>query len=108
VAHGLLTDRAQLESLFGDPAAELDRLGTSAEIVMVGGSWLLWHAHRSSTRDVDTARRIASEVVEAVDRVGARHDLSSVWLNDDAAGYRPAGASQRDCEVVYESHLEAV
>ncbi|MEZ5143937.1 MAG: hypothetical protein R2726_15660 [Acidimicrobiales bacterium] len=96
MAHGLLTDRAELESLFDELAAELERLGTSAEIVVVGGSWMLWHAHRSSTRDVDSARRIAAEIVEAVDRVGARHVLSSAWLNDDAAGTRPQGLTTEE------------
>src|SRR5713101_5626284 len=48
MAAGLLRERGELESLFD----ELARLGTSVEVVMVGGAWMLWHAQRASTRDV--------------------------------------------------------
>jgi hypothetical protein len=69
---------------------------------MVGGSWMLWHAHRGATRDVDSARRFANDLSEAVAEVGARHDLSPRWLNDAAAAFWPSGASYDDCQVVYE------
>lgn len=57
MAGGLLNDRGELEALFAELAAELARLETTAEIVMVGGAWMLWHAQRAATRDVDSARR---------------------------------------------------
>lgn len=57
MARGLLSDRRELEVLFEELAEELARLSSSTEVVMVGGSWMLWHAHRASTRDVDSARR---------------------------------------------------
>lgn len=98
---GLLTDRHELESLFDELAVELDRLGLAAEIVMVGGAWMLWRSQRVATRDVDSARRFSSDLTEAVSRVGARHDLSPNWLNDDAAAFWPAGKSFDDCDVVY-------
>lgn len=99
---GLLSDRGELESLFDELAEELTRLGTSAEIVMVGGSWMLWHSQRISTGDVDSARRFDTDLGEAVDRVGARHNLRRGWLNDSAAMFWPSGASYDDCEIVYQ------
>jgi len=68
VEPGLPSDRAGLEALFGELANEVAAPGTSAEVVMVGGSWMLWHAQRASTRDVDSGRRFGTDVTEAVDR----------------------------------------
>jgi hypothetical protein len=102
MARGLLADRSELEALFDELADELAFLGASADVVMVGGAWMLWHSRRASTRDVDSARRFDTDLSGAVDRVGARHDLRPGWLNDAAAPYWPAGASYHDCEVVYE------
>lgn len=99
---GLLTDRNELESLFEELATELEGLGLTAEVVMVGGSWMLWHSRRAATRDVDSAQRFATDLAEAIARVASRHDLSDHWLNDNAAPYWPANASFEDCEVVFE------
>jgi hypothetical protein len=99
---GLLTDRAELEGLFGELADELSSLGVEAEIVMVGGSWMLWHSQRAATRDVDSARRFDVDLTDAIERLGARHDLSKGWLNDAAAAFWPSGASLDDCEIVYQ------
>lgn len=38
---------------------------------MVGGSWMLWHTQRAAPRDVDSARRFATDLTEAINRVGA-------------------------------------
>jgi hypothetical protein len=102
MARGLLSDRSDLEALFDELAEELARRSMTADVVMVGGSWMLWHAQRASTRDVDSARRFEADLSEAVARVGSRHDMRSDWLNDAAAGFWPAGASYDDCRVVYE------
>ncbi len=99
---GLLSDRAELEALFGELADELAALGTSTEVVMVGGSWMLWHAQRASTRDVDSGRRLPTDVTEAVNRVGARHDLRKGWLNDAAAAFWPSGIGYDECTTVFE------
>jgi Nucleotidyltransferase of unknown function (DUF6036) len=99
---GLLSDRGDLEALFDELAAELLRLDVVAEVVMVGGAWLLWHAQRAATRDVDSARRLDSQLTEAIEAVGERHDLRRGWLNDAAAGFWPTGYSYDECEVVYE------
>lgn len=93
MAGGLLQDRGELESLFDELAEELARLSTSVDVVMVGGAWMLWHAQRASTRDVDSARRFDTDLHDAVDRVGARHDLRQGWLNDAAAMFWPSEAS---------------
>lgn len=102
MARGLITNRSELESLFDELAEELARLGTSAEVVMVGGAWMLWNARRASTRDVDSARSLDDDLSEAVDRVGARHELRRGWLNDVAAMFWPSNASYDDCEIVYQ------
>ena len=102
MAPGLLTSRDELESLFDELADELGRLGRSAEVVMVGGSWMLWHAQRASTRDVDSARRLDKGLSEAITRVASRHDLQPGWLNDAAAAFWPAGVRHDECEIVYQ------
>jgi hypothetical protein len=99
---GLLSDRHELEVLFDELASEMKRLRVSAEVVMVGGAWLLWHAQRAATRDVDSARRLDSRLTTAIKAVGERHDLPSGWLNDGAAAFWPVGASFDDCQIVYE------
>ena len=55
-ADGLLHIEVTSELLFGELATELRMLGATADVVMVGGSWMLWQAQRSSTRDVDSDR----------------------------------------------------
>ena len=101
-APGLLNDRGELVALFDELATELDQLGKAAEIVMVGGSWMLWHSQRAATQDVDSARRFTTDLSDAIGRVGPRHHLSAHWLNDNAAAYWPADASFDECEIVYE------
>jgi hypothetical protein len=95
---GLLTGHDQLESLFDELAEELQLLDTVADVVMVGGAWMLWHSQRASTRDVDSARRFDNDLSEAVDRVGSRHELAEGWLNDAAAAYWPSGGNYDDCK----------
>lgn len=101
-APGLLSDRGDVEALFDDLAAEFRRVGVAADVVMVGGAWLLWHAQRVATRDVDSARWLDAQLAEAIDEVGKRHDLRPGWLNDAAAAFWPAGSSFDDCQIVYE------
>ena len=102
MARGLIDDRDELESIFEELARELDELGTAVDVVMVGGSWMLWHSQRASTRDVDSARRFDADVKGAIKRVGSRHDLREGWLNDAASPFWPSDASYADCEVVFE------
>ena len=98
-----LGDRSDLDALFVELGRELLELGVVAEIVVVGGSWLLWHTQRAATRDVDSAKRLDAAVVDAARRVAARHDLADDWLNDRAAMFWPADADFADCAVVLET-----
>lgn len=102
MARGLLEDRAELEALFDELANELDQVGTTAQIVMVGGAWMLWHSQRMSTRDVDSARKLGSDLKRAAIKIAERHDLSQEWLNDSAAPFWPSTASYEDCELIYQ------
>lgn len=61
---------------------------------------MAWHDLRASTRDVDSATRLDVALVDAVERVAARHRLAPKWLNDAAAGFRPATLVDDDCEVL--------
>lgn len=100
VGPGLLSNRGELEALFDELAAELRRAGVAADVVMVGGAWLLWHAQRAATRDVDSARQLDAQVAEAIDEVGKRHGLRPGWLNDAAAAFWPTGSSFDDCHCL--------
>jgi Nucleotidyltransferase of unknown function (DUF6036) len=102
MARGLIEGLAELKALFDEFADELTKLGTSAHVVMVGGAWMLWHSQRMSTRDVDSARTLDSNLESAVANVAKRHDLSDRWLNDSAAAFWPSNANYEDCEVVYQ------
>jgi hypothetical protein len=51
---------------------------------------------------VDSARRFESDLSEAVNLVGARHDLGDDWLNERAAPFWPATASYDECDLVFE------
>ena len=82
-----LRDRRVLQALFDEFGADLTETGAQAEIVMVGGSWLLWHTRRAATFDVDSGRRLDGRLVEAARRVSDRHDLARDWLNDHASGF---------------------
>lgn len=101
MALGLIEDRSELEAVFHEFAQELAALGTSAQVVMVGGAWMLWHSLRRSTRDVDSARPLAPGLESAVVKVAGRHGLSRKWLNDSAAAFWPSNADYHACEVVY-------
>lgn len=107
MARGLIEDRSELEALFDEFADELSKVEASAQVVMVGGAWMLWHSQRTSTRDVDSARKLTSDLNSAIAKVAERHDLSKEWLNDSAVAFWPSNAGYDDCEVVYEHpHLE--
>lgn len=103
MARGLIEDRSELEALFEELAQELAMLGISAQVVMVGGAWMLWHSRRMSTRDVDSGRSLDPGVEIAVVKVAERHGLSSKWLNDSAAAFWPLTADYDACEVVYQT-----
>ena len=96
-----LENREVLEALFDELGRELTDLGGTSEIVMVGGSWLLWHTQRAATHDVDSARRLDDTLTVAARRVSFRHDLEEDWVNDNAAMFWPADADYDDCSVAH-------
>lgn len=98
----LIEDRDGLEKLLDHLAAELHRRDVSADVVMVGGAWMLWHTRRAATYDVDSARRLDPAMVPAIKAVGIEHGVSDDWLNDSAAPFWPSGTSLDECEPVYE------
>ena len=61
---------------------------------------MLWHAQRYATHDVDSARRFDTDLGEAIELVGTRHNLQEGWLNDNAVAFWPANASYDECHVV--------
>lgn len=79
-----------IRTAFAELAEELERDGTRAEIIVVGGAALvlLFHA-RKSTKDVDAyfLKPEASVVRAAAERVAERLQLPPDWLNDGAKGY---------------------
>ena len=87
----LLADRQMLERLFNELATELEASGTAADVVMVGGAWMLWHSRRAATLDIDAVKRLDPAIAPAVQSVAARQDLANQWLNDAAAPFWPAG-----------------
>lgn len=97
-----LLGRRELEALFEELATELEVGRLHAEILMVGGSWMLWYEMREATRDVDSAQRLSSDVAAAVARVAPRHDLDPDWLNDRAASFVPLGFDMATATIVYE------
>ena len=72
MARGLLEDRAELDALFDELAGELEKVGATARVVMVGGTWMLWHSSRMATRDVDSARSLGPDVKRVVARMASR------------------------------------
>lgn len=101
MAEQLLTDRDMLEGLFVELAVELAASGGIADVVMVGGSWMLWHTRRAATLDVDSAKRLDPAIESAVRAVAERHDLTARWLNDAAAPFWPTGYDLEAATVVF-------
>lgn len=95
--------RDELKRLFDEVREEFSRLGITGEVLMVGGSWMLWFGLRDSTRDVDSARRLPVEAAAAIADVAGRHDLAPDWLNDSATAFLPFGFDSTSCTVVYAS-----
>lgn len=96
-------ERSDLEALFVSLAAELKSVGGTADVLMVGGSWLLWSGDAVATRDVDSAQRLSVQAIAAIARVAERHGLDSDWLNDSATTFLPSGHDHRKSTVVFEA-----
>ena len=100
--------RRELEALFDELADELRVLDASLEILMVGGSWLLWFDERQATRDVDSASQISTEAAQAVARVAERHDIDADWVNSKAAAFLPHDLEPSSWTTVFERDVLTV
>ena len=79
-----------------------DRLGPGGPehvVIVVGGSLLALRDLRQTTVDVDSVRRLDSELMTAVAAVAVDHGLAPRWLNDSAAMFKPATLREGDCHV---------
>lgn len=74
--------------------------GRRHTIVVAGGALLAWHGLRDSTLDVDSVRRIDTELQDAVIHVARAHGLAPRWLNDAASGFLPRTLRESDCDVI--------
>lgn len=67
---------------------ELTSMGESAELYVVGGAAMaIGYGARDATRDVDALFEPKTTVLEAAERVAARHGIGSGWLNDAVKGF---------------------
>lgn len=92
--------RDEIIALVTEVADELPARDPRHIIVIVGGSLLAWHGLRDTTADVDTIRRLDTELQQAVSRVAERHDLAPRWLNDSAAAFSPQTLDEGACELL--------
>ncbi len=100
---------SDISSLLKEVARELGPKGPQHVILVVGGSLLALHYLRDSTRDVDSAKRLATEVKSAVSVVAERHGLAPLWMNDHAAPYRPLTLREKECDILLaEGRLRAL
>lgn len=100
MAEGLF-DKPTIELALGAVATRLEaKDGEPGVLVIVGGSFMALHELREATRDVDSVRRITSEIRAAVNAVAEEHGFEPNWLNDRAMMYLPQGLREEACEVV--------
>jgi hypothetical protein len=67
---------------------ELEKMGVTGEICIVGGAaMVLGFGNRGSTRDIDALLISPASIRAAIQRVAAQENLSPSWLNDGAKGF---------------------
>jgi hypothetical protein len=93
-------DRDAIVTHLRELSDELGKVGPQHVIVVAGGSLLARRDLRAATADVDSMSRLGSEPTVAIAAVGRRRGLSSRWLNDSAATFRPASFREGECEVL--------
>lgn len=59
-----LLDADRIRQYVAEVAAELPDVGRPPTIVLVGGAFMAWHDLRTSTRDVDSATRLDTALVQ--------------------------------------------
>ena len=77
-------DRAFLLRLFAEVDEEVgERIGE--HVLIIGGAALIFAGMERGTEDVDSVSRLPpGPLVEAIGKVGRRHNLPPHWLNDGA------------------------
>lgn len=91
-------DREAIVAHLRDVADTLAAVGPRHTVVVVGGSLLALHGLRRTTVDVDSVRRIDTELRAAIASVARLRDLAPAWLNDSAAAFRPSTFDEAECE----------
>lgn len=91
-------DREAILAYLREVANTLADTGPQHTVIAVGGSLLAFHGLREATVDVDSVKRLDSELKSAVARVARLRDLAPAWLNDSAAAFRPATFDEAECE----------
>lgn len=79
---------------------ELSGKGPRHRVILAGGALLAWGDLRDTTRDVDSVERLDEDLRAAVASVAERQGLSTDWLNDRAAGFRPATFDVANCALL--------
>ena len=82
-----------------DVADRLGPAGPEHTIIVVGGSLLALRDLRQSTLDVDSVRRLDTELADAIAAVASDHGLAPRWLNDKALMFKPSTLREADCRV---------
>ena len=86
----MLFDRECLLAAFRALDGELGRLGTRADVYVVGGAAIaIAYDARRATADVDAVFVPSAEVRRAAGLVAERLDLPEDWLNDAAKAFIP-------------------
>ena len=78
----------RIKELFEELGDELERLGESGELFVVGGAAMaLGYGGREATRDVDAVFEPKTTIYDAAARVAERESLQPDWLNDAMKGF---------------------
>lgn len=82
--------REEAEAALQELVEELERLGHTSDIYIVGGAALmLGFGARDATRDIDAVLTPRTEIMPIVAEVARRRNLTDDWLNSAAAMYVP-------------------
>lgn len=83
-----LLNSEAIRGLLTELDEELTSMGEFAELYVVGGAAMaIGYGARDATRDVDALFEPKASVLEAAERVAARHGIGSGWLNDAVKGF---------------------
>jgi hypothetical protein len=88
VANGSTLTREAILRALGALSDELGTQGVTGELCLFGGTvMVLAFFARLATKDVDAIFEPAQRVRSAAEKVAARHDLPSNWLNEGVKGF---------------------